>query len=206
MKLTKIQQKIINTLEKSISNDESLSLRDIAEKVGVASANAVLYQIKKLEKAGIVKRNSGGKVIGVMAGNANNAFAFLPLLGQAACGIPLEKIEQERMIPVPLGLLGKKLKHNLYMVKAFGDSMSPKIQNGDYIIFDPEKDPENGSIVVARTPAGFTIKVFKTAPREYILEPVNKEFKPLVFAKDSAEDDFIIDGVAVGVFKPQQNL
>ncbi len=206
MSLTTIQTKILETLQNAITADEALSLRDIAERIGVKSANAVLYQVRKLEKIGNIMRDNNGKVIGVSMPNSSNALAFLPLLGNAACGLPFEQIEQERMIPAPLGFFRRSLSSKLYIVKAVGNSMSPKIQDGDYIVFEKDLDPTNGSVVVARTRQGFTVKVFKERKDELILEPINKDYRPLVFPKKGSKDDFVIDGVAVGVFKPQENL
>jgi repressor LexA len=206
LKLTNIQTKILEVLRASIVSNESLSLREIAEKVGVKSANAVFYQIKRLEKAGVLNRDDFGKVTGVVSPDISAAIAYLPLLGNASCGTPFEEIEEERMIPAPLGFFKRGLNSKLYTVKAVGNSMAPRIQDGDYIVFEKNAHPNNGSVVVARTDHGFTIKVFKELKNELKLEPYNKAYDPLVFQKNQQGKQFVVDGVAVGVFKPQENL
>lgn len=195
-------------LKQAITSGDSISLRAIGGELDLA-ANTILYHIKKLEEKGLVVRNTGGKVVRVNSPDDGSAIAYLPLLGNAACGQPLNTIADEntiRMIPVPLNILGRNSKQNLYLIEAVGDSMAEKIENGDYVIFEPNPAPLPGQIVVARTKDGFTIKVFNKTASQCILEPLNPDYLPLVFEKSEIDESFNIDGVAVGIFKPQQNL
>jgi len=202
------RRRIFEMLKRAVASGEAISLRDIGGELDLA-ANTVLYHIKKLEQKGIVVRNTNGRVIRVNSPEDNSAIAFLPLLGNAACGQPLDTVvenETIRMIPVPLTILGRNSKRNLYLIEAVGDSMAEKIENGDYVIFEPNPSPNPGQIVVARTKDGFTIKVFKKTASQCILEPLNPCHLPLVFDKNEIDESFNIDGVAVGIFKPQENL
>ena len=83
--------------------------------------------------------------------------------------------------------------------------MYPKIEEEDFVIFESGQ-PQSGDIVVARLKDGFTIKIFKEKSDQYILEPINKDYQPFVFDKNQSGKTFNIDGKAVGVFKPQENL
>jgi len=207
MSASDIQQKILEKLRQAISIGESISLRDLADIYNVAP-NTVLYHIKKLEERGFVVRDVNGKVVRVNSSDDNLAIAYLPLLGSARCGEPLENIVEQntsRMVPIPLRLLGKNTKKQLYIIKAIGDSMQPKIEEGDFVIFE-SKIPQIGEMVVARLRDGFTIKVFRETQEQYILDPLNKAYEPYVFNKNQKGKQFNIDGVAVGVFKSQENL
>lgn len=195
-------------LKQSISSGETISLRDIGRELDLA-ANTILYHIRKLEKRGLIVRNADGKVVRVNSPEDNSAIAYLPLLGNAACGRPLDAVVEDstiRMIPIPLHILGRNSKRNLYLIEAVGNSMAEKIENGDYVIFEPNPSPSQGQIVVARTKDGFTIKVFNKTASQCILEPLNSNYLPLVFEKSEIDESFNIDGVAVGIFKPQENL
>ncbi|MBU1256442.1 S24 family peptidase, partial [Patescibacteria group bacterium] len=124
-------------------------------------------------------------------------------------GAPLDQVVDKatsKMIPVPLGLLKANMKANLYVIQAIGDSMSPKIEEGDYVIFEAKQSPQEGDIVVARTDEGFTIKKFSILKTQFALKPLNKEYPPLLFDKNQENEIFNIDGVAIGVFKSQDNL
>lgn len=156
------QEKLLDILRKTIVAGDSLSMQDLAIKIGVKSSNTILYHLRKLEDKGFIRRDVSGKVTRVNSpGDSNAALAFLPVLGHARCGAPLDQVVDKatsKMIPVPLGLLKANMKANLYVIQAIGDSMSPKIEEGDYVIFEAKQSPQEGDIVVARTDEGFTIK------------------------------------------------
>jgi len=204
------QKKLLEVIRNAISSEENLSMQDMAEMIGVNSPNTVLYHLRKLEEKGFIRRDVSGKVTRVNSpDDSTSALAYLPVLGNARCGAPLDQIIDEattRMVPVPLRLLNKSLKADLYLIQAIGDSMSPKIEEGDYVIFEAKQTPQNGDIVVARAEEGFTIKVFKEIKDQFILEPTNSNYSPFIFDKRKVNKTFNIDGIAVGVFKPQENL
>jgi SOS-response transcriptional repressor LexA len=207
MNISEIQQKILDSFRQAIVSGENISMRDIGGEFDLAP-NTILYHIRRLEKKGLLIRDGNGKVIRVNSPDDSQAVAFLPLLANASCGSPLDQIVDEnlaRMIPVPLFLLGRNKKKSLYLIKAVGDSMSPKIEDGDLVIFEKNPAPEVGKVIVARTNEGFTIKVFRKTRDQYLLDPLNTKYQPLVFDKTKNEG-LNIDGVAVGVFKPQENL
>lgn len=209
-KLSDVQTRVLEILRSSIRQGESLSLRDLAELVDLDSPNAVLYHIRKLEKSGYLVRDNTGKVVRVNAPDEiTGGIALLPLLGSAQCGPPLDQIADEatlEMVPVPLGVIGRNLKRALYLVRAVGKSMEPKIEDGDLVIFEPSQIADQGKIVVARTQEGFVIKKLKETPTHFVLESVNPSFGKLAFSKSEEGEVFNIDGVAIGVFKPEDNL
>lgn len=209
-KLPVIQQSILETLRSLIGQGGSPSLRDLASLVGLESPNAVLYHIRKLEESGYLVRDRGGKVIRVNSPDeVTGGIALLPLLGNAQCGLPLDQIVDEatkEMVPIPLGAIDRNLRRALYLVRAIGRSMEPKIEDGDLVIFEPSQIANQGKIVVARTQEGFVIKRFKETTTHFVLESVNHEFDNLAFNKTDEGKTFNIDGVAIGVFKPEDNL
>lgn len=164
----------------------------------------------KLGESGYLLRDLGGKVIRVNSpDDITGGIALLPLLGNARCGLPLDQIVSDatkEMVPIPLGTLNRGLRRALYLVRAIGRSMEPKIENDDLVIFEPSQIANNGQIVVARTQEGFVIKRFKETASHFVLESVNREFDNLAFNKSDEGETFNIDGVAIGVFKPEDNL
>lgn len=205
-----MQTRLLEILRSSIGHGESLSLRDLAELVELDSANAVLYHIRKLEESGHIIRDETGKVVRVNTSDEiTGGIALLPLLGSAQCGPPLDQIADEatsEMVPLPLGMIGRNLKRVLYLVRAIGKSMEPKIEDGDLVVFEPSQIADQGKVVVARTQEGFVIKRFKETRNQLILESINPEFGNLVFNKENEGETFNIDGVAIGVFRPEDNL
>ncbi len=208
MTLSDIQRRLIERLKTSIESGEVISLRNLGDEFDLA-ANTILYHIRKLEQDGFIVRGHDGKVTRVNSPNASSAIAFLPLLGNAHCGQPLNEIAEDhitQMVPIPLRILGRNSKKQLYLVRAVGDSMVPKIDDGDLIIMEENQDPQVGSIIVARIAEGFTVKIFSETESEYVLKPYNHKYEPFVFKKNQVNEAFNIDGVAIGVFKPELNL
>lgn len=209
-KLSIVQQKLMELLRSGIAQGDFLSLRELAELVGLDSPNAVLYHIRKLEGQGFIVRDGSGKVVRVSTPDEiTGGIALLPLLGSARCGPPLDQIVDEatiEMTAVPLGVVGRNLKRALYLVRAIGRSMEPKIEDGDLVIFEPSQIADQGKIVVARTQEGFVIKRFKETATHFVLESINHEFDNLAFNKTDEGKTFNIDGVAIGLFKPEDNL
>jgi len=209
-KLSNVQKKILEFLRSFIGQGEFLSLRELANLLNLDSPNAVLYHIRKLEELGYLIRDGSGKVVRVNTPDEiTGGIALLPLLGNATCGLPLDQVVNDstlEMVPVPLGAIGRNLKRALYLVKAVGKSMEPKIEDGDLVIFEPSQIASQGKIVVARTQEGFVIKKFKETLTHFILESINPIFDNLAFNKTDEGKTFNIDGVAIGVFKPEDNL
>lgn len=208
--LSSVQKRIIEVVRRAINSGEDLSMRGVAEEIGVRSPNTVLYHLRQLEKKGLLVRNEAGKVMRVNSPDeVTGSIALLPLFGNARCGPPLDQIVDEatqEMVSVPLGTIDRGLKRALYLVRAVGKSMAPKIEDGDLVIFEPSQIADRGKIVVARTQEGFVIKRFKETPTQFVLESINPEFDNLVFNKADEGKVFNIDGVAIGVFKPEDNL
>lgn len=208
--LSIMQQKILEVLRLTLAGGNTLSLRELAGLTNLESANAVLYHIRKLEEAGFLVRDSSGKVIRVNSPDeVTGGIALLPLLGNARCGQPLDQIVDEateKMVSIPLGSISRNLKRKLYLIKAVGKSMEPKIEENDLVIFEPSHIAISGKIVVARTQEGFVIKQFMETPNQLILKSINAKFNSLVFNKADEGKTFNIDGVAIGVFKPEANL
>lgn len=208
-KLSDTQRKLLEIIRNRIADEGLPSVRELADEMGFSSTRSITYQLGRLEDLGYLVKGADGRIIRVTTLEEGvPAVSFLPLLGSAPCGSPFIAEENfERLVPIPLRLLGRNIGKKLYIVKAVGDSMSPKIEDGDLIVFEPNPSPENGSIVVARTEEGVTVKRFRDLGSQFVLEPVNEKFLPLVFEKaDISKEILEIEGAAVGVFKPRMNL
>jgi len=70
---------------------------------------------------------------------------YLPVIGEASCGVPTNHFyyEDYDKIPIPADLY----REGRYAVVARGDSMLPKINDGDIVICDVNMPIYNGNIV-----------------------------------------------------------
>lgn len=111
----------------------------------------------------------------------------IPVLGIIPAGIPIEAIEDiidYEEIPQEMARNGE-----YFGLKVKGDSMSPRILNGDVVIVRKQEDCESGDVCVVMV-NGFdaTLKQVKKDFNGITLVPFNQEYKPMFYSnKDIAE-------------------
>ncbi len=112
----------------------------------------------------------------------------IPVLGRVAAGIPINAIEEIldwEEIPEEMARQGE-----FFGLQIKGDSMSPRIMNGDVVIVRKQDDADTGDIVIAiiNGDDGCCKKLKKTG-NEIVLISLNPAYSPMVFTE--AESDAI---------------
>lgn len=118
----------------------------------------------------------------------------IPILGRVPAGIPIEAVTDrigEIEIARPRG------DDKYWALKVKGDSMYPKILDGDIVIFREQQSCENGDICVVRVNGtDATLKKVVKNGDSIILQPLNPDFEPLVFS-DSVVDQPSLEVIGV---------
>lgn len=118
----------------------------------------------------------------------------IPILGRVPAGIPIEAVTDrigEIEIASPRG------DDKYWALKVKGDSMYPKILDGDIVIFLEQQSCENGDICVVRVNGtDATLKKVVKNGDSIILQPLNPDFEPLVFS-DSVVDQPSLEVIGV---------
>lgn len=158
------------------------SVREICEAVGLKSTSTVHGHLKRLEKQGILKRDSMKPRAMAVTGKAekeNEVFRLVPLLGPVAAGSPILAEESiSEMIPIP-DFMMRDGQHFALVVK--GDSMiQAGIFDGDYIVVKQQPHANNGDIVVAMVSGDATVKTFYKEKGHFRLQPENDAMKPII--------------------------
>jgi len=194
-KLNHIQEKLINILKKNLT--DPLTIREIQEELGASSPSVVHHHIQQLEKKGYLRRNpSNPKDYQVLADSPDKKITYINLYGLAHCGPRGSILDGDPVdrIPIASQILGFA-SSEAFMVKAKGDSMAPKINNGDLVIAKKTKRAENGSIVVCINKGEALIKKKIEKGKDIILTSINPDFEPFV-----ADKDFRIEGIVRGIY------
>jgi repressor LexA len=122
----------------------------------------------------------------------------LPIVGRVTAGDPILAIENiEGYVDFDRNLVSSE---DVFLLRVKGESMiDAHIQDGDFALVKPQKDAENGEIVVALIDDEATIKrIFKK--RDLIhLEPANPTMEPIVVKK--GERKVTIVGKVIGIFR-----
>jgi repressor LexA len=173
------------------------SIREIADRVGLASSSSAAHQLKVLQAKGFLFRDphrpralevrlpesmapAPQQVHGVEPDlPAPSALAVdVPILGRIAAGGPiLAEQAVEDVFALPRQLVGEG---TLFLLEVKGDSMiEAAICDGDYVVVRQQPDAVNGDIVAALLGDEATVKTFKRTPGQVWLLPHNPAYSPI---------------------------
>jgi len=101
----------------------------------------------------------------------------IPVLGYVRAGEPLELVEISEPID-EITIPASEARRAAYAVIVHGDSMKGKgIEDGDYLLIDPDGSVENGELTVAIIDNKATFKKFKEENSKIYLEPANEHYE-----------------------------
>lgn len=195
--LDPIQKALIAFFKKN-ANQENITLREIAAALDVNHPQTILNKLNQLVlKWYFVKDESWYRLIREDFGDRMNDVIQLPIYGFAQCGNKgkkvLDEYTQER-IPVTIAMLGVKDVNSCFFVRAKGNSMEPKIQDGDLVLIrqQPAYDVSDYVFVIHNNLPKLK-KILKKDGKLY-LESVNRFF-------DKVEIDKYDETKVIGVVK-----
>lgn len=119
--------------------------------------------------------------------------ASVPLVGQIACGQPITAEENlEGYVSIPSAW------HATFTLMCKGDSMEPRIKDGDLVAIRSQPSVENGEIAAVRIDCEATLKHVYLYPDKIVLQPENPRYEPIVKIGEEM-NDVHIEGKAVGL-------
>jgi repressor LexA len=180
------------------------TVREIGERVGLASPSTVHAHLATLERVGLIKRDPTKPRAIELTGlrrveTPATGIVQLPLVGRVAAGGPLlaeENIEDVVALPESIGGSAD------FLLTVTGDSMiEAGILDGDTIVVQRRDDVRNGDIVVALAGSDesadeATVKTFyRETDGRIRLQPENSALEPIY------ADHVKVLGKVVGVFR-----
>jgi repressor LexA len=207
--LTARQQEIWNFLVEYVDgHGYPPTVREIGERVGLASPSTVHAHLANLERAGLLRRDpTKPRALELIGREKREAgpvdepgeaadIARLPLLGEIAAGGPLLADQNiEGYLPMPSSAKGD------FLLRVKGESMiDAGILDGDLVIVQRTQDARNGEIVVAlvgddESADEATVKTFYRETDRIRLQPENSTMEPIY------GNHVQILGRVVGVFR-----
>jgi repressor LexA len=222
--LTSTQEKILNFLRNFLlEKGFPPTLREIASHFGLKGPKGPQKTLHILERKGYIRKTPGGsRAIEILkpqigrlrtamvqgrrsgllyeknVGSTSVPTVFLPIVGRVTAGDPILAIENiEGYVNFDRNLVSSE---DVFLLRVKGESMiDAHIQDGDFALVKPQKDAENGEIIVALIDDEATIKrIFKK--RDLIrLEPANPNMEPIVVKKGEKRITSI--GKVSGIFR-----
>jgi repressor LexA len=188
--LTGRQQEIWQFLTEYVgSHGYPPTVREIGEKVGLASPSTVHAHLANLERAGYLRRDpTKPRALELLRGRPSAPAEAaevhkLPLLGAIAAGAPLlaeEHVDEYLAVPEPLSRGGEE-----FLLRIRGDSMiDAGILDGDIVVVRRTQDARNGEIVAAlvgddESANEATVKRYFREADRIRLQPENSALEPI---------------------------
>lgn len=121
-----------------------------------------------------------------LIGKESRRAIAIPVYGRVAAGIPLEMIEEvidTEEIPEAMAKGGE-----YFCLQIHGDSMEPKMSEGDVVIVRKQDDAESGEIVIATVNGtDATCKRLKKYRDGIALISNNPAYDPMIFSSQEAQ-------------------
>ena len=195
--LTPRQRRILEVIRDDLAErGYPPSIREIADRVGLASSSSAAHQLKVLQAKGFLFRDphrpralevrlpwslapapvASSVEPDLPAPSAPSV--EVPILGRIAAGGPIlaEQVVED-VFSLPKQLVGEG---TLFLLEVKGDSMiEAAICDGDYVVVRQQPDAVNGDIVAALLGDEATVKTFKRTPGQVWLLPHNPAYEPI---------------------------
>lgn len=170
----------------------NMTLEELGNKIGVGKSTVRKWETgiienlrrDKIEKLANVFGVSPNYIIGA-EDEITTKLVKIPILGQVAAGKPIvaaEYIEGYEEIPEKLAKSG-----TFFALRVHGNSMSPKIEDGDIVIVEQADSADNDNIVIALVENNeFAVcKRLKYYTDSIALVSLNPDYEPMYFSKEN---------------------
>lgn len=189
------QSKILDLLKDNIDNP--LTLTELSKRAGIDSPGVLYHHLGQLEKKGYLKRNPNNPKDYIILNSPEKRVVYINKYGMAQCGpdgsiLDGNPIDQ---IPVATALL-RFPAAEAFIVEAKGDSMEPKIKQGDIIIAKKQNSADSGELIVCVYKESALIKQFMKIGNRILLHSLNEKHK-LIEVRE--ENDFRIEGIVKNI-------
>lgn len=173
-----------------------LTMDDLANRIGVAKSTIQRYEKGKINTIKIPVIDAIARELNVNPSwivgksdkmepsyEAHHSTAHtIRVLGRVAAGIPIDSIEET--------IDQEEISDELYRTGTFfglrikGDSMSPRIQDGDTVIVRSQEDAESDQIVIALINEHDGVcKKLRKLENGLMLISLNPSYEPMIFSK-----------------------
>jgi len=197
--LTAKQQEILTLIRQAIETTGLPPTRaEIAEAMDYSSHNAAEEHLRMLERKGAIEIVKGS-ARGIRLKDGGG----IPLIGRVAAGSPILAEEHvQAHYQIDPALFNPRAD---YLLKVRGMSMRDAgIHDGDLLAVHKTSEARAGQVVVARVNDEVTVKRLRRRGAIIELLAENPEFESIII--DTRREEFVIEGLAVGVIRAGRSL
>lgn len=200
-KLDELQKRLIAFFKQN-HDQEGLTLREIANEVWASHPQTVLNKLNQLVLKGyFTKDDRGYRLIREEISKKFDDIIQLPIYGFAQCGNKgkqiIDEYSQEK-VPVTIAFIGTSDVENCFFVRAKGNSMEPKIQDGDLVLIRQQNHYEESDFVFVVHNQLPKLKKIVKQDNTLMLESINRFFDKVEI---STYDETKVIGVVKKIIK-----
>lgn len=178
----------MNDKIKSLRKLQGLTLQEVGDAVGVGKSTVRKWESGDIENmrrdkiAALAKalHTTPAYLMGWEEEEAVPAAVKIPVLGKVAAGIPISAVENiidYEEIPSSLAASGE-----FVALQIKGQSMEPRIYEGDIVIVRVQPTAETGDLAVVIVNGDeATVKKIKILPEGILLQPFNPTYQPMFY-------------------------
>lgn len=193
--LTRRQLALVHVIKSAIEDlGYPPSIREVADRAGLASTSSVTYQLRALEEKGFIRRDpnrpravvltlpeldvEGNVMDSAQTWDWRPSAVAAPVVGRIAAGGPILAEEHiEDVFALPKQIVGDG---EVFLLEVRGDSMiEAAICEGDWVAVRRQNDATNGDIVAALLDDEATVKIYKYQQGKVWLLPRNERYSPI---------------------------
>lgn len=139
----------------------------------------------RLEKIAKVLNVTPAYLMGWEEQPESSSGTWIPVLGKVAAGIPIDAIENiEDYEEVPKQMSPQ----DYFALRIKGDSMEPRVKDGDVVIVKKQSYAETGDVAVVLVNGdSATVKKIKKGPDGVMLIPINTAYEPMYYSNSDIE-------------------
>ena len=192
--LHQTQQDLLDLLR--LTQDNPLSIREIQEHLKISSPSVVHHHITQLEKKGFLRRNPANPADYQILADKERKIAYINLYGMAKCGpggtiLSGDPIDR---IPIPTARLSFA-SADAFLVKAKGNSMMPRINEGDLVIAKRAHELVNNVTAVCVNDGEVLIKKIHLKGDSIMLMSLNPQVLPIITSSEKLRIEGVVRGV-----------
>jgi repressor LexA len=199
-----LRNKIYTFLEEYINaNGKPPTIREVGQAFHITSTGHIDFLLKRLEARGLIRR-----VRGQSRGIQLTQPRGILIKGAIAAGTPLDIFEPDDTTASEiLPLTGEFQTPNVFALVVRGQSMiGDYIDDGDYVVIDPQKECKSGDIVVAThlydgVNGSATLKRIFFEQDQVRLQPANLAMAPISLSTQEWEREWTVQGKVIAIFR-----
>lgn len=178
------QIKLLQLLKDNI--DTPLTMSALSEEAEIYSPGVLYHHIRQLEKKGYLKRNPDNPKDYNILDSPEKSIVYINKYGLAQCGPDGSLLSGNVIDRIPIASSLLRFPASLaFIVEAKGDSMEPKITNGDIIIAKRQNIAEPGDLIVCIYNEKVLIKQFLHIAKRFVLNSLNDKYKLIEVLPDN---------------------